>query len=177
MSKLTSTPKSKIALIGSKEINWLNTPLVDAKKGENLILEITSEEIIFGRANPNACPIALAGQKHYAYFVVGVDVVHVGTFINDKAVRVRYRSGYFPRRYDRALQRLAKDTSRSFADERIKPMKYELKAPSKTQTLKAKRKHTDTYLKRVASGAVVPKRRGKGASKSLNPYRRGKLAA
>jgi hypothetical protein len=153
-----------------QRIHWPSAPLVDGKVP--LTLEITSEEIVFGKANPNACPIALAGQKKHDYFAVGVDVVHVGRIRNGKPVRERYRSGSFPKRYDRALQEMAKDTSKSFKDCKIKPLTYTLRPPGKSNTLAAKQQANDRMRQGYAKIGQKPKFK---RPQTLSPFKRGRL--
>lgn len=166
--------KKKIAVHGQQKVDWAEAPLVDGTVP--LQLEITAEEIVAGKANPNSCPLALAGQKRYDYFAVGADVVHVGMLQRGKPVRVRYRSGNFPKRYDRALRSMSSDLSKSFADCNVRPMTYKLRPPTGVNTLASKQaanaaarmNGTGVYAK----GYKASRPRAKA---NVSPFYRGRL--
>jgi hypothetical protein len=156
---LTAVPVSRKES-DAQGINWDGVKKVDSV--EDAVITLTNEMIATGRGHDTGfCPVAQGLNPIFGYTSVGKDSTLVGVRIGNTLYKVRYRSGVFPRMYDRAVKRMSGDLSISFKSEGIDEYlgKYTLKAISATQSLANKRKVNKVYRLEKKLNLRTPKKR------------------
>ena len=136
---MRATTKNLVIAEGTdKFIEWATAPLYDAPLEMPLTLSITKQNLALGRADINACAIAQScREKNYSFFAIGVDVAWIGAFKGGKPVRLRYRSGSLPKKFDAAVEKLEK--TGVFDVRHLETDKYILRPPTESQSLENKK--------------------------------------
>ena len=163
---MRATKKNLVIAEGESktQVEWATTPILDAPLNLPLVLTISRENLALGRANVRVCAIAQScKQRDYTYFAIGVDVAHIGAYMEGKPVRLRYRSGSLPRKFDAAVAQLHE--TGVFDVRHLETENYTLKPPTPQQSLDYKKTQSKERITREG----VTKRRYVSGSISANP--------
>lgn len=147
--------KNLVIAEGNHNVNWPTAPLVDAPLEMPLTLSISRQNLALGRMEHKACAIAQScREKNYSYFAIGVDMAWIGAFSAGKPVRLRYRSGNLPKKFDAAIKKL--DETGVFDVRHLETDKYVLKPPTENYTLEYKKAQNSAHS--VSTKTFIKKR-------------------